>query len=716
MLVIALALPSPPALAQAGPPPMPDDSAQQGGDTVDPPARVGRLSYVSGTVSFHTPDEDQWEAAVVNYPVTEGLSFWTEPDSHATLQLGNGVVRLDGATEVDVQQFNDQTVQINVPQGSVNFRLRRLQPDESYQVTTPSGTVALTAAGRYRVDAGSNGGQAGITIFQGSAQPVGDNFGMMISSGPQAQPRDIDAWSDQQESQVAQAPSYVSQDMPGVDDLGGQGNWDRAPDYGPVWYPPVQAGWAPYRYGHWAFVPPWGWTWVDDAPWGFAPFHYGRWVMIGPRWAWIPGQVVERPVYAPALVAFVGGAGLAVGIGVGPVVGWVPLGPREVYVPPYHYSESYVRRVNVTNVTNINNITINNIRGNRSTNNFVNASAATVVRTDAMTRSARISSAAVNVNPAVLKNATVNNQPQVKPTLATVGAGPTVVKALGGNVDADQRRNHAPGPKVEAKPLPATLVKPLVTTPSTTGTQGAPGPKITTPTAGAGTGTNQNSNNNNSNNTNTGNKNDRFKPAAGAGTGTNPNANTNTNTNNNTGNKGTGAPGPNNRFAPAAGAGTGTNPNANTNTNTNTNNNTGNKGTVGPGPNNRLTPAAGAGAGTNPNASGTNSNSNSNTGKGPGAPGPNYRSTPNTNTNTNTNTNNNTGNKGQGTQGPNNRLTPNTNTNATVNTNGNAGQNKPPPPPPPPQQGGGNKNANANANQNGKPKCDPKVQKCPPPP
>jgi len=381
LLALILALPFAPAAAQGGPPPMPGDAAQPG-DGVDPPARVGRLSSISGTVSFHTLDEDQWEPAVVNYPATEGLSFWTEPGARATLELGHGVARLDGGTEVDIQQFNDQIVRINVPQGSLNFRLRRLEPNESYQVSTPSGTVQLTAPGRYHVDAGANGAPGSVAIFQGSAQPVGDNFNMAINSGPQAAPQDIDNWSDQQEAQVAQTPNYVSPDMPGADDLAGQGNWDRGPD-GPVWYPPVQTGWAPYRDGHWAFVPPWGWTWVDDAPWGFAPFHYGRWAQFGGRWGWVPGERVERPVYAPALVAFVGGGGLAVSIGVGPVVGWVPLGPREVYAPPYGGSIDYIRRVNRTNVTNVNDITINNYRtynGGGNAARFANASAVTVVR------------------------------------------------------------------------------------------------------------------------------------------------------------------------------------------------------------------------------------------------------------------------------------------------------------------------------------------------
>jgi len=56
-----------------------------------------------------------------------------------------------------------------------------------------------------------------------------------------------------------------------------------------------------------------GLDWVDDAPWGFAPFHYGRWlpsaslglVPCAPRA--VVGVAYVRPVYAPALVAWVGG-------------------------------------------------------------------------------------------------------------------------------------------------------------------------------------------------------------------------------------------------------------------------------------------------------------------------------------------------------------------------------------------------------------------------
>ena len=121
--------------------------------------------------------------------------------------------------------------------------------------------------------------------------------------------------------------------------------------------------------GHWGWVGAYGWTWVDDAPWGFAPFHYGRWAYIGNRWGWCPGPIAVRPVYAPALVAFVGGGvGVSVGFGGGPV-GWFPLGPHDVYFPGYHVSQRYFTNVNVSNTRVVNNVTINNYYGDYSHGN-----------------------------------------------------------------------------------------------------------------------------------------------------------------------------------------------------------------------------------------------------------------------------------------------------------------------------------------------------------
>src|SRR5207248_11467635 len=77
----------------------------------------------------------------------------------------------------------------------------------------------------------------------------------------------------------------------------------------------------------------------------------------------IPGPREVRPVYAPALVAFVGGGMVA-----GGTVAWFPLGPREVYVPSYRVSRGYVNRVNVSNTT-VNQTTVTNVYNTTVINN-----------------------------------------------------------------------------------------------------------------------------------------------------------------------------------------------------------------------------------------------------------------------------------------------------------------------------------------------------------
>jgi len=145
------------------------------------------------------------------------------------------------------------------------------------------------------------------------------------------------------------APRHASLQMTGYDELQPYGQWKTLDDYGPVWFPTsVSPEWAPYRYGHWTSIAPWGWTWIDDQPWGFAPFHFGRWVYVDDRWAWAPGDPVDHPVYAPALVAFLDATEIVPSAeGADPPVGWFPLAPGDVYAPWFAAGPGYVERVNV---------------------------------------------------------------------------------------------------------------------------------------------------------------------------------------------------------------------------------------------------------------------------------------------------------------------------------------------------------------------------------
>jgi hypothetical protein len=348
-------------LAQA-PPQAEQTQSQPAGD---PPARVGRVAEISGSVSFHGQDDSQWVPARLNYPVAPEEAFWTQPNSRAVIEVSASRIALASDTELDVAGLTDTAFEATEPQGELYLDLRAARPEETYAVQTPRGLVTLTVPGRYEVAAGDTQDPTIVTVVEGSAHVEGPGVSLDVGSGQAATISGTDAFQGevgpaqpdaflsamlQSEHPPQASPSAVAA-LPGGDDLAQYGTWSDSPDYGQVWYPQVASGWAPYREGYWSYVPPWGWTWVDNEPWGFAPFHYGRWAEIGGRWAWVPGDAVAVPVYAPALVTFFGiGAVAAVGIGAALAqgsIGWLPLGPHEPFHPWYHASAPYLQRINV---------------------------------------------------------------------------------------------------------------------------------------------------------------------------------------------------------------------------------------------------------------------------------------------------------------------------------------------------------------------------------
>jgi len=332
----------------------------------DPPGRVGRIAESQGTVWMFDPGQGEWIAAQRNRPLTSGDRLSAERDARAELQIGSATLRLDGGTELEVTELDDQRVRVHLHSGSLALRLRSNDSAREFSVSTAEGRFEPERAGQYRIDSQSDGSFGGV--IAGAMRFEARDSVLTINAGQRAEfwteqgvthyswaalPNDRFAdWVAQQDRQDlggARYPLYVSPEMTGADDLDRYGDWDRHPEYGTIWIPArVEPGWAPYRYGQWAYVQPWGWTWVDNAPWGFAPFHYGRWISWQGRWAWAPGQYVARPVYAPALVAWIGGPHVSVGINIGggPAVGWVPLSPREYYQPTYSVTNIYINNVN----------------------------------------------------------------------------------------------------------------------------------------------------------------------------------------------------------------------------------------------------------------------------------------------------------------------------------------------------------------------------------
>jgi hypothetical protein len=403
------------------------------GDQGDPPARVARLSFAQGKVSFQPSGETTWSEASVNRPVTTGDRIYTDPGASAELEVGPFAVRLAGATDVTLANLTDQIMQLGVGQGSVRVTLYEMPTDNSVEVDTPNGALLLKSSGAYRIDTAADGNSTQVTVNAGNLDISAGELSKSLETGQAVKlngtgpvtavdaavppPDDFDKWCATRDRRVEDSPSVkaVGPAVPGDEDLDAHGVWTEKPDYGQVWVPSdVPAGWVPYRNGQWVFVEPWGWTWVEAEPWGYAPFHYGRWVLIGGAWAWVPGPPVVRPVYAPALVAFVGGPGFSVGIGIG-VQAWFPLGPREPFMPWYHYGPTYLHGVNVVTVTDI------------TTVHYMNRGVAvTAVSSETFRSGMPVAHAMVHVPAEQLAHAEVVPHPEVSPEARAVFGARTV--------------------------------------------------------------------------------------------------------------------------------------------------------------------------------------------------------------------------------------------------------------------------------------------------
>src|SRR5271154_5251088 len=418
----------------------------------DPPGRVARLNFIQGSVSYQVAGDQDWVQADPNRPLTAGDNLWVDTDSRGEVHIGSTAIRMSTQTGISFLTLDDRTVQIQLAQGAIEVHVRNVSAGDAFEIDTPNLAFTIDRGGEYRIETDPNGASTVVIVREGQGEVTGGGDSWDLPEGQRyifngtdqlsydASPAppfdDFENWcqSRDQRENASQSAKYVSRDIDGYYDLDQYGDWQTDPDYGAVWIPRgVDSGWAPYQAGHWVYVAPWGWTWVDAEPWGFAPFHYGRWAFVGGYWGWVPGPLVVRPVYAPALVAFVGGGGFGVAVGFGggvTGVGWFPLGPRDVWVPSYRAGPRYVQNINITNsrvvnvtqVTNVyNNYVVNRNTGmNRVDYTYAhNAVAVTAVSRETFVGARSVATGFVRVTPEQLQSAHVIDQTSLAPTRAS---------------------------------------------------------------------------------------------------------------------------------------------------------------------------------------------------------------------------------------------------------------------------------------------------------
>src|SRR6202035_3309180 len=114
-------------------------------------------------------------------------------------------------------------------------------------------------------------------------------------------------------------------------------------------------------------------------------------------------------------------------------VAWFPLGPREVYVPPYRTSVRYVQNVNVTNTT-VNVVNVTNVYNNVNVNKVAymhqnNVEAVTAVSHDTFVNARPVAAATVRIDSRQIQTAEIQRNFTVAPVQRSVVGASAVATA-----------------------------------------------------------------------------------------------------------------------------------------------------------------------------------------------------------------------------------------------------------------------------------------------
>src|SRR5262249_49937565 len=102
------------------------------------------------------------------------------------LGVGTGLVRADDETSLTLTNVSDSAVQIQLNQGTLNLRVRKLYGSEIYEIDTPNLAFTVQKAGEYRFDVAPEGDVTLVTVRKGEGDATGNGPSVRVKSHQRA--------------------------------------------------------------------------------------------------------------------------------------------------------------------------------------------------------------------------------------------------------------------------------------------------------------------------------------------------------------------------------------------------------------------------------------------------------------------------------------------------------------------------------------------------
>src|SRR5688572_10673827 len=141
----------------------------------DPPGRVAYLSARQGNLSMSPAGDDSWYDVIPNRPLTAGDRLWADRGARAELHVGPNALRMDGQTDLALDELTDQTLRVSSQQGRLQLRVRDNAADQRIELGTGNLTMVVRTPGYYRVLVDPQADSTQIMVAEGTVTVHGEN-------------------------------------------------------------------------------------------------------------------------------------------------------------------------------------------------------------------------------------------------------------------------------------------------------------------------------------------------------------------------------------------------------------------------------------------------------------------------------------------------------------------------------------------------------------
>src|SRR5262249_53618563 len=139
-----------------------------------------------GSVSFNPAGTDDWVAAVINRPMTTGDKLWADSNSRAELHIGSASLRMGSTTGFSFLNLSDEVAQVQLTEGTLRVRVKRLEPNETFEIDPPNLAFAVLRPGTYRINVTEAGDTTEISVMGGEGEVTGGGQAYSVHAGQTA--------------------------------------------------------------------------------------------------------------------------------------------------------------------------------------------------------------------------------------------------------------------------------------------------------------------------------------------------------------------------------------------------------------------------------------------------------------------------------------------------------------------------------------------------